>query len=123
ALVAYFLEITDGDPIAIDILFDRSLNPERQNMPDIDLDFPDNKRQEVLDYVYRKYGDNHVAQIATFGTFGARQALRNVGSVFGKAQVTLSEWANTVGNNPNLPAETLTAVYYHSLKMLEVIEI
>lgn len=122
ALVAYVLEITDVDPIANDLLFERFLNPERQNMPDIDLDFPDNKRQEVLDYVYRKYGDNHVAQIATFGTFGARQALRNVGSVFGKAQVTLSEWANTVGNNPNLPAETLTAVRDQSQKLRELIE-
>lgn len=121
ALVAYVLEITDVDPIANDLLFERFLNPERQNMPDIDLDFPDDKRQKVLDYVYRKYGENHVAQIATFGTFGARQALRNVGAVFGKAQVTLSEWANTVENNPNLPAETLTAVYKQSAKLQELI--
>lgn len=121
ALVAYVLEITDVDPIENDLLFERFLNPDRQNMPDIDLDFPDNKRQEILDYVYRKYGENHVAQIATFGTFGARQALRNVGSVFGKAQVTLSEWANTVGNNPNIPAETLSAVHEQSAKLRELI--
>lgn len=121
ALVAYALEITDVDPIENDLLFERFLNPERQNMPDIDLDFPDDKRQKVLNYVYRKYGDNHVAQIATFGTFGARQALRNVGSVLGKAQVTLSEWANTVGNNPNVPAENLTDVYENSKKLQELV--
>lgn len=121
ALVAYVLKITDVDPIANDLLFERFLNPERQNMPDIDLDFPDDKRQDVLNYVYRKYGANHVAQIATFGTFGARQALRNVGSVFGKAQVTLSEWANTVGNNPNIPSENLSEVYEKSPKLKELI--
>lgn len=121
ALVAYALAITDVDPIENDLLFERFLNPERQNMPDIDLDFPDDKRQQILNYVYSKYGENHVAQIATFGTFGARQALRNVGSIFGKAQPTLSEWANTVGNNPNVPAENLDLVYEKSPKLKELI--
>lgn len=96
SLVAYSLEITGVDPIANQLLFERFLNAERQNMPDIDLDIPDNKRQKILDYVYKKYGADHVAQIATFGTFAARKAIRDVGSVLGRSQQSQSNWANTV---------------------------
>lgn len=102
SLVAFSLGITGVDPIKNDLLFERFLNPERQNMPDIDLDFPDNRRQDILNYVYHKYGQDHVAQIATFGTFAARKAIRDVGSALGKSQETLSQWANTIpktGNN------------------------
>ncbi|AMB99697.1 hypothetical protein AWM75_06740 [Aerococcus urinaehominis] len=107
ALVAYALYITDVDPVANALLFERFLNPERQNMPDIDLDFPDNKRQEIIDYVVRKYGPEHVAQIATFGTFAARRALRDVGSALGRDQQSLSRWSNTVQGDQNVDIKNL----------------
>lgn len=79
SLVAYVLYITDVDPIKYGLLFERFLNPERVSMPDIDIDFPDTKREDVIRYVYDKYGKNHVAQIITFGTLAAKAALRDVG--------------------------------------------
>lgn len=79
SLVAYLLNITDLDPIKYELLFERFLNPERISMPDIDLDFADARRDEVIDYIREKYGENHVAQIITFGTMAARAAIRDVG--------------------------------------------
>lgn len=79
SLVAYCLRITDIDPIPYNLLFERFLNPERVSMPDIDIDFCVLRRQEVIDYVNRKYGEDHVAQIVTFGTMAARNAIRDVG--------------------------------------------
>jgi DNA polymerase III subunit alpha len=83
SLVAYVLYITDVDPIEHELLFERFLNPERISMPDIDIDFPDNRRDEVIEYVAKKYGELHVAQIVTFGTLAAKAALRDVGRAFG----------------------------------------
>ena len=81
--MSYVLSITDVDPIKYDLLFERFLNPERYTMPDIDLDIPDNRREEVLAYVSQKYGHYHMAQIATFGTMAAKMVLRDVARVFG----------------------------------------
>ena len=82
SLVAYSLEITDLiDPIQYNLLFERFLNPERVTMPDIDIDFCYERRQEVIDYVNRKYGEDHVVQIVTFGTMSARMVIRDVGRV------------------------------------------
>ncbi|MCG5105292.1 DNA polymerase III subunit alpha [Oceanobacillus alkalisoli] len=78
SLVAYTLGITDVDPIKYDLLFERFLNPERQTMPDIDIDFSDERRDEVIAYVRGKYGTGHVAQIITFGTFAARSLIREL---------------------------------------------
>src|SRR5690625_1238244 len=78
SIVAYLLGITNVDPIKYDLLFERFLNPERISMPDIDIDFSDVRRDEVIEYVKNKYGENHVAQIITFGTFGARSLLREL---------------------------------------------
>lgn len=83
SLVAYVLRITNVDPIKYRLLFERFLNPERITMPDIDIDFSDERRDEVIDYVSRKYGREHVAQIITFGTLAARAAVRDVGRVLG----------------------------------------
>lgn len=83
SIVAYILNITNVDPIAYDLLFERFLNPERISMPDIDLDFADTRRDEVIRYVAEKYGHDHVAQIITFGTMAARAAVRDVGRVMG----------------------------------------
>ncbi|MGO4529320.1 DNA polymerase III subunit alpha [Paenibacillus sp. 2TAF8] len=79
SLVAYTLRITDVDPMKYNLLFERFLNPERISMPDIDIDFSDERRDEVIDYVADKYGKAHVAQIITFGTMAARAAVRDVG--------------------------------------------
>ena len=79
SMVAYTLYITDIDPMQYSLYFERFLNPERISMPDIDMDFGDTRRGEVVDYVRRKYGEDHVAQIVTFGTMAARGAIRDVG--------------------------------------------
>ncbi|MCG8538587.1 MAG: DNA polymerase III subunit alpha [Clostridia bacterium] len=79
SIVAYTLYITDIDPIKYNLIFERFLNPERITMPDIDIDFEDERRQEVIDYVIKKYGKEKVAQIITFGTMAARGAIRDVG--------------------------------------------
>ena len=81
SLAVYCLDITDIDPIRYNLLFERFLNPERVSMPDIDVDFCYERRQEVIDYVGRKYGEGHVSQIITFGTMAARAVLRDVGRV------------------------------------------
>ncbi|MBE6644432.1 MAG: DNA polymerase III subunit alpha [Ruminococcaceae bacterium] len=83
SLVAFCVGITDVDPIAFDLLFERFLNPERVSMPDFDIDFCYNRREEVIEYVKRKYGDDKVAQIVTFGTLAARAAVRDVGRALG----------------------------------------
>lgn len=96
SLVSYVLEITDVDPIKYDLLFERFLNEERFTMPDIDLDFPDNKREKILRYVNNKYGSDHVAQIATFGTFAAKMSIRDAGRVFGLSTKELKIWSNAI---------------------------
>src|SRR5699024_11070364 len=96
SLVAYVLSITDVDPIHYHLLFERFLNPERKTMPDIDLDFPDNRREEMLAYVREKYGQAHVAQIGTFGTMAAKMVLRDVGRVFGISQSEGNRWSKAV---------------------------
>jgi DNA polymerase-3 subunit alpha len=79
SLVAYCLRITDVDPIDFDLIFERFLNPERVSLPDIDIDFCERRRGEVIDYVTRKYGRENVAQIITFGTMKAKAVVRDVG--------------------------------------------
>lgn len=81
SLVAFALGITDVDPITYELLFERFLNPERITMPDIDMDFPDNKRDEVLQYVKDKYGSLHMISIVTFGTFALRSSIRDIARV------------------------------------------
>lgn len=83
SLVSYLCGITNLDPIRYDLMFERFLNPDRISMPDIDLDFADVRRQEVIDYVASKYGHDKVSQIITFGTMAARAAIRDVGRVLG----------------------------------------
>jgi DNA polymerase-3 subunit alpha len=83
SLALYCLDITDVDPLAYALVFERFLNVERRELPDIDLDFQDDRRDEVLAYVNQKYGSDHVAQIITFGTMGARAAIRDTGRALG----------------------------------------
>lgn len=81
SFVSYLVNITDIDPIKYNLLFERFLNPDRISMPDVDIDFADHRRDEVLQYCRKKYGEDHVAQIITFGTMAARAAIRDVGRV------------------------------------------
>ena len=81
SILAYAIEITDIDPMKYGLLFERFLNPERISMPDFDVDFSDEKRQDVIDYVSRKYGHDHVSQIITFGTMAAKMVIRDVSRV------------------------------------------
>ena len=83
SIVAYAMGITELDPLKYDLLFERFLNPDRISMPDFDIDFPDDRRHEVVQYVVNKYGKDRVAQIITFGTMAARNAIRDVGRVLG----------------------------------------
>lgn len=96
SIVAYVLYITEVDPIKYNLLFERFLNPERISMPDIDIDFPDHRREEVIHYVSQKYGRQHVAQIITFGTLAAKAVLRDVGRVFGLSVSELDQLSRQI---------------------------
>ena len=102
SIVAYSLNITLVDPIEHGLIFERFLNPGRISMPDIDLDFRDDRRSEMLEYTARKYGDDKVAQIITFGTLGARAAIRDVGRVL---DIPLSEVDRAAKLVPNIPGK------------------
>lgn len=105
SIVAYALEITLVDPIEHGLIFERFLNPGRVSMPDIDLDFRDDKRSDMLEYTARKYGDDKVAQIITFGKLGARAAIRDVGRVM---DIPLSEVDRVAKLIPNIPGKPVT---------------
>ena len=96
SIAAYCVGITDIDPIRYNLIFERFLNPERVSMPDFDVDFCYERRQEVIDYVNRKYGADHVAQIVTFGTLAARAAIRDVGRVMGMPYAAVDAVAKLV---------------------------
>jgi DNA polymerase III subunit alpha len=98
SIVTYTLGITPVDPIAYELPFERFLNPDRVTMPDIDVDFEDGRRDEVIAYVTRKYGADHVAQIITFGTMLARAAIRDVGRVLGHSYGEVDRIAKAVPN-------------------------
>ncbi len=99
SLAAYCIGITGIDPIKYDLLFERFLNPERVSMPDFDVDFCKERRQEVIDYVIRKYGEDHVAQIVAFGTMAAKGAIRDVGRALAIPYATVDSVAKLVPND------------------------
>lgn len=112
SIVSYCLEITNIDPIRFNLLFERFLNPERVTMPDIDVDFCYERRQEVIDYVVRKYGKEKVVQIVTFGTMAARMVIRDVGRVLDMPYAAVDRIAKMIpmgqnGHNPTIK-EALT---------------
>ena len=100
SMVSYCLNITDIDPLKYQLYFERFLNPERVTMPDIDIDFCIRRRQEVMDYVARKYGADHVAQIVTFGTMAARASVRDVGRVMGIPYADVDAIAKQIPGGP-----------------------
>ncbi len=105
SIVAYVLDITLVDPLGHGLIFERFLNPGRISMPDIDLDFRDDRRAEMLEYTARKYGDDRVAQIITFGTLGARAAIRDVGRVM---DIPLNEVDRIAKLIPNIPGKPVS---------------
>ncbi len=110
SLVAYALTITDLDPIRFGLLFERFLNPERVSMPDFDIDFCQDRRDEVIAYVRRRYGEDRVAQIITFGSFLARGVMRNVGRVLEMPLGQVDKLAKLVPQNPAKPVTLKQAV-------------
>ncbi|MDP6821920.1 MAG: DNA polymerase III subunit alpha [Dehalococcoidia bacterium] len=98
SLVLYCLGVTDIDPLATRLVFERFLNLERREMPDIDMDFQDDRREEVIRYCLDKYGDGHVAQIVTFGTLGAKAAVRDVGRALGTELAEVDRLARLIPN-------------------------
>ena len=102
SLVLHCLGITEIDPLAYGLVFERFLNLERREMPDVDLDFEDDRRDEVISYVTQKYGPDHVAQIITFGTLGARAALRDVGRALGMTYSDVDRVARLVPFGPGM---------------------
>ncbi|SJZ99628.1 DNA polymerase III subunit alpha [Anaerorhabdus furcosa] len=119
SLVAYCLGITHVDPIEHNLLFERFLNPERISMPDIDTDFPDDRRDEVIQYVYETYGKEHIAHIITFGTLAAKQVLRDVGRVL---DIPLREIDMICKAVPFAPKMTLKRAYDESSVLRQYID-
>ena len=105
SIAAYCIGITGVDPIKYELLFERFLNPERISMPDFDIDFCYERRQEVIDYVVRKYGADHVAQIVTFGTMAAKAAVRDVGRALGMSYASVDKVAKLIPSGPNVTLE------------------
>lgn len=120
SLVAYVLGITNIDPLRYDLLFERFLNPERVSMPDIDIDFQDDRRDEVIRYVIDKYGKNHAAQIVTFNTYGPRVAMKEMGKVMGVPLPRLELIAKMIPTSPK-NKKTITQMYQSSAQFQSLI--
>lgn len=119
SLVAYCLGITHIDPLKYGLLFERFLNPERISMPDIDTDFPDDRRQEVIDYVTEKYGRDHIAHIVAFATLAAKQVIKDAGKALG---VNSSVIDILTRNIPNQPKITLKMAYEQNPQFKKAVE-
>lgn len=109
SVVAYCTGITNVDPIKYNLLFERFLNPERVSMPDIDIDFDDEGRSKVIDYVVEKYGKNQIAQIVTYGSMAAKSSLRDVGRVMKISLSKVNEVAKTFPQNPKATLKNVLA--------------
>jgi DNA polymerase-3 subunit alpha len=106
SIVSYALDITALDPLKYNLIFERFLNPSRISMPDIDIDFADDRRGEVIDYVVKKYGDDHVAQIVTFGTLAAKASVRDVGRAMGLGFAETDRVAKLIPVGPGITIES-----------------
>ncbi|HRY59862.1 MAG TPA: DNA polymerase III subunit alpha [Patescibacteria group bacterium] len=128
AIVSYVLNITDLNPLDYDLLFERFLNPDRISAPDIDMDFADEKRGKVIEYVTQKYGADHVAQIITFGTMAARMAVRDVGRVLGFSYTEVDKIAKMIPEKMNLKdsiesVKELGDLYKNDAKIHEMLDL
>ena len=109
SLALFCLDVTDVNPLSYGIVFERFLNVEREDLPDIDMDFQDDRREEVLNYVVSKYGRDHVAQIITFGTLGAKAAVRDVGRALAMPYAEVDRIARLVPNRLNVTLDSAMA--------------
>jgi DNA polymerase III subunit alpha len=119
SLVSYCLGITDVDPIEYDLTFERFLNPERISMPDIDMDFEDARRDEIIKWVTEKYGSDHVAQIVTFGTLGAKAAIKDSGRVLGYTPAETDKLCKTI---PTLPGWSIDRAYKEIAEFRQLVD-
>lgn len=119
SLVSYCVGITDVDPVEYDLTFERFLNPERISMPDIDMDFEDARRDEIIQWVTEKYGKDHVAQIVTFGTLGAKAAIKDCGRVQGYSPQETDRLTKTI---PTLPGWTLDRAYKEITEFRQMVD-
>lgn len=119
SLASYCIGITDIDPLEYDLTFERFLNPERVSMPDIDMDFEDARRDEVIRYVTEKYGQDHVAQIVTFGTLGAKAAIKDCGRVQGYSPQETDKICKTI---PNVPGMTIEKALKESIEFRQMFD-
>lgn len=119
SLVSYCIGITDVDPLEYDLTFERFLNPERVSMPDIDMDFEDARRDEIIRYVSEKYGADHVAQIITFGTLGAKAAIKDAGRVMGYSPQDTDRICKTL---PTLPGWTIDRSFKEIHEFRDMVE-
>ncbi|MGX7349488.1 DNA polymerase III subunit alpha [Dolosicoccus paucivorans] len=117
SLVSYLLKITSVDPVEFDLLFERFLNPERHSMPDIDIDIPDDRREDVLKYIEATYGHEQVAQICTYGTFGAKAAIRDTLKALGETGEE-RRWSQAI---PNQIGITLIEAYKESSSLQRLV--
>ncbi|MDP2650768.1 MAG: DNA polymerase III subunit alpha [bacterium] len=122
SLVSYALKITEMDPLKYDLLFERFLNPERNEMPDFDIDFADNRRDEVVGYLRDKYGESHVARIITFGTMAARAAVRDAGRAMGLPYSLCDRVAKLIPFVANLGKESIPRYIEKAPELKELYE-
>ncbi len=119
SLVSYCIGITDVDPLEYDLTFERFLNPERVSMPDIDMDFEDARRDEIIKWVTEKYGADHVAQIVTFGTLGAKAAIKDCGRVQGYSPQETDRLCKTI---PTLPGWSIDRAYKEVAEFRQMVD-
>lgn len=117
SLVSYCLGITDIDPIRYGLIFERFLNPERVTMPDIDVDFPDDRRDEVIDYCINRYGKEYIGHIVTYGTLKAKQALRDVGRVLNYPLNEIDALCKLIPNDPKMTLEKAMSIEAFRLRI------
>ena len=129
SIVTYSLDITALDPLKYDLIFERFLNPSRISMPDIDIDFADDRRSEVIEYVVKKYGEDRVAQIVTFGTMAAKASVRDVGRAMGWTFADTDRVAKLIPAGPGITIESamskvpeLQALYDSDASVREVVD-
>lgn len=119
SLVSYCVGITDVDPVEYGLTFERFLNPERISMPDIDMDFEDARRDEIIQYVTNRFGSDRVAQIITFGTLGAKAAIKDCGRVQGYAPMDTDRLCKTI---PNVPGMTIDKAYKEIAEFRQIVD-
>lgn len=119
SLVAYVLGITEVDPIHYDLLFERFLNPERASMPDIDMDFPDDKRDDVILYAQKRFGNQHIASIVTYQTFGKKSAIRDLAKIYGLSTSRIKGFSEAIMKDEIDPLDHEMVTFNEAVNQIE----